>query len=247
MHVCPIIELQGGRCVSLHRGRLDEPEIWHVDPLAKAAEFAEAGATLMHVTDFDAITGDGTNREVIERIIRETPSSVQVAGGIRTRERAAEWLDMGAARVVIGTAAVINPDVVTETAKYHPDAVVLAVDVFQGHVMSQGWRETSAFEPEDFIAHFEQTPLAGIVLTDIDADVGDTDATLSLVHRVAASTRHPVLASGMVRGLDDISRLKYAGQVAGAMVGRALFRRQIDLAEALAVAHARSGKPAEFI
>ncbi|NYS23378.1 1-(5-phosphoribosyl)-5-[(5-phosphoribosylamino)methylideneamino] imidazole-4-carboxamide isomerase [Rhodobacteraceae bacterium 2376] len=247
MIICPIIELQGGRCVSLHRGRLDEPEIWHVDPLAKAAEFAETGATLMQVTDFDAITGDDSNRELIERIIRETPISVQVAGGIRTRERAAEWLDLGAARVVIGTAAVLNPSIVTETAKFHPDAVVLAVDVYQGHVMSQGWRETSAFEPEAFISHFEDSPLAALSLTDIDADVGDTDATLSLVHRVAASTRHPVLASGMVRGLDDISRLKYAGKVAGAMVGRALFRRQIDLAEALAVASAPTARTADFI
>ncbi len=247
MIVIPTIELQQGRCVSLRRGRLDEAEIWHVDPLERAAKFAETGAEWLHVTDFDAIADDGDNRDLITRIIRETSLSVQVAGGIRTRERAAEWLDQGAARVVIGTAAVLNPAMVEETAKYHPDAVVLAVDVFQGRVMSQGWRETSAFEPADFIAHFDTTPLAGIIVTDIDADVGDSDATLSLITSLAGCTRHPLIASGTVRGLDDISRLKYMGNVAGAIVGRALFRRQIDLGEALAVAAAPRARDAEFI
>lgn len=247
MQVIPTIELQGGRCVSLHRGRLDEPEIWHVDPLAKAAEFAAAGARWMHVTDFDAVTGDGTNRALIERIIRETPISVQVAGGIRSRERAAEWLDIGAGRVVIGTAATLNPDLVHQTAKYHPDTVVLAVDVFQGRVMNQGWREACAFGPEDFIASFATAPLAAVQITDIDMDIGDSDATLSLISRLADSTRHPLHAGGMVRSLDDISRLKYAGHAASALIGRALFRRQIDLHEALAVAAAPMEPKAEFI
>lgn len=247
MIVIPTIELQNGRCVSLRRGKLDDAEIWHVDPVERAASFAEDGAEWLHVTDFDAVAGDGDNRDLIQRIIRETGVSVQVAGGIRTRERAAEWLDLGAARVVIGTAAVLNPAVVEEAAKYHPDMVVLAVDVFQGRVMSQGWRETSAFEPADFIGHFDSAPLAGVIVTDIDADVGDTDATLSLITALAGCTRHPLIGSGMVRGLDDISRLKYMGNIAGAIVGRALFRRQIDLAEALAVAAAPRPRDPAFI
>lgn len=247
MIVIPTIELQNGRCVSLRRGKLEDAEIWHVDPVERAASFAEDGAEWLHVTDFDAVAGDGDNRDLIQRIIRETGLSVQVAGGIRTRERAAEWLDLGAARVVIGTAAVLNPAVVEETAKFHPDALVLAVDVFQGRVMSQGWRETSAFEPADFIGHFDSTPLAGVIVTDIDADVGDTDATLSLITALAGCTRHPLIASGTVRGLDDISRLKYMGNIAGVIVGRALFRRQIALAEALAVAAAPRARDPGFI
>lgn len=247
MFVCPVIELQAGRCVSLRHGLLEQPEIWHVDPVAKAAAFADAGAGQLHVTDLDAVAGAGTNRDLITRIIRETPLSVQVAGGIRTRERVSEWLDQGASRVVVGTAAVLDPAMLHAAAKYHPDAVLLAVDVFRGRVMSRGWRETSAFEPVAFVGHFDSAPLAGIIVTDIDADTGDADATLSLVHQVADATRLPVIASGMVRGLDDISRLKYAGRVAGALVGRALFRRRIDLAEALAVAGARSERRAEFI
>lgn len=246
MILYPTIELQQGRCVSLTRGRLEEPVLWHVDPVARAREYAEAGAEWLHVTDFDAVAGQGDNSALMQEIIRTAGVPVQVAGGIRSRERASEWLDAGAGRVVIGTAAVLNPAMVLECAKYHPDQVVLAVDVFQGRVMSQGWRETSAFAPEDFIAHFEEAPLAALLVTDIDADVGDADATLSLITRLAGETRKPLIASGMVRALDDIARLKYIGNVDGAVVGRALFNRSIDLAQALALAAGPAEAQAEF-
>jgi phosphoribosylformimino-5-aminoimidazole carboxamide ribotide isomerase len=118
--------------------------------------------------------------------------------------------------------------------------------VFQGRVMIHGWRETTAFSPEDFIAAFEEAPLAAIQITDIDAYVGDTDAVLALVRRLADATRKPVIASGMVRTLDDISRLRYLGNIAGAVVGRALLRRTIDLREALAVAREPAEKVAPF-
>jgi phosphoribosylformimino-5-aminoimidazole carboxamide ribotide isomerase len=182
----------------------------------------------------------------VARIIRETPINVVVAGGVRTRERAEAWLDAGAAHVVFGTTGVIAPAEVLETARFHPDAVILAVDVFQGRVMIHGWRETTAFSPEDFIAAFEEAPLAAIQVTDIDAYVGDTDAVLALVRRLADATRKPVIASGMVRTLDDISRLRYLGNIAGAVVGRALLRRTIDLREALAVAREPAEKVAPF-
>jgi phosphoribosylformimino-5-aminoimidazole carboxamide ribotide isomerase len=246
MILYPTIQLQNARCVSLHRGRLDEPEIWHVDPLEKAHAFAEAGAAWMQVIDFDAVAGKDTSRDIVARIIRETPINVVVAGGVRTRERAEAWLEAGAAHVVFGTSAVINPAEVMETARFHPDTVILAVDVFRGKVMSHGWRESSAFAPEDFIAAFEEAPLAAIQITDIDAYVGDTDAVLALVRRLADQTRKPVIASGMVRTLDDISRLKYLGNIAGAVVGRALFHRTVDLREALAVTNAPAEKVAPF-
>ena len=246
MILYPTIQLQNARCVSLHRGRLDEPEIWHVDPLEKAHSFAEAGAGWMQVIDFDAIAGKDSSRDLVARIIRETPINVVLAGGIRTRERAESWLDAGAARVVFGTSAVINPAEVLETARFHPDAIILAVDVFKGKVMSHGWRESSAFAPEDFIAHFEEAPLAAVQITDIDAYVGDTEIGVALMTRLARGTRKPVIASGIVHTLDDISRLKYVYNVAGAVVGRALFRQTVNLREALAVAHTPTEKVAPF-
>ena len=247
MILYPTSELQNGRCVSLRRGRIDEAEIWHVDPLEMAQKFAAAGANIMQITDFDALASDGRNEALIQRILREVPISVQLAGGIRTRERAEFWLEQGVAKVVIGTAATINPDMVLETARFHPDAVVLAVDVQDGRVKAQGWRETTAFAPEDFIAYFKSAPLAGITITDIASDIGDGDGSLGVISALAAACRHQVIASGIVRSLDDISRLKYVGNVHGALVGRALFNRAVDLAEALAVAAAPIEPTAAFI
>ena len=246
MILFPLIQLQRGRCVSLRRGRLEEAALWHVDPVKKAAEFAEAGAHWMQVVDLDAVSGEGNNAALITQIIRETPADVVVGGGIRTREHAAAWMDAGAARVVFGSAAVLTPQEVITAAHDFPDCVILAVDVFQGRVMIHGWRESTAFSPQAFIEQFDTAPLAAIQITDIDADVGDTDAGLALITQLAANTRKPVIASGMVRGLDDISRLKYLGNIDGAVIGRALFRRSIDLHEALAVANAPAERPAEF-
>ncbi len=248
MRLYPTIELQQGRCVSLFRGRLEEPQIWHVDPVEKAREFAEVGAEWIHVTDFDAVAGAETdNAEIVESIIRQAGVPVQLGGGFRSMDRIAEWIELGAGRVVIGTAAVHNPDLVKEAAKYYPDQIVLAVDVFQGQVMSQGWTATAVYTPEDFIGWFENDPLAAIIVTDIDSDIGDADRSLALVTRLADCARAPVIARGTVRALDDISRLKYVPHVSGTIIGRALFDRSIDLAEALAIAQPAPEPRAEFI
>ncbi|MBD3679432.1 MAG: 1-(5-phosphoribosyl)-5-[(5-phosphoribosylamino)methylideneamino] imidazole-4-carboxamide isomerase [Rhodobacteraceae bacterium] len=247
MMIYPTIELQNGRCVSLFRGRLDEPQIWHVDPVAKAREFAEAGAEWLQITDFDAVEGHMDNADLVEEMMRAFGRSVQIAGGVRTRERAEAWLDRGAARVVIGSLAVRDPALVKQIAKYHPDTVVLAVDVWQGRVMTEGWRSSSAFTPEEFMAEFEGTPLAAFLVTDIDNDVAEADSSLALVSRLAEMTRTPVIASGIVRSLDDIARLKYVGNVDGVIVGRALFRRDFTLEEAMTTARREPEKTAEFI
>ena len=155
MILYPLIELLGGRCVSLFRGNLDEPQIWHVDPIEKARSFAAAGAEYLHITDFDAMAGDDRNAELVQDIIRAVGIPVHLGGGIRTMDRISELLDRGVARTVIGTMAVSNPDFVKEAAKFHPDQILLAVDVYQGKVVSDGWRESSTFEPDGFIEAFQ--------------------------------------------------------------------------------------------
>ncbi len=247
MILYPTIELQNGRCVTLNRGRLDEPHIWHVDPVAKAQEFAGAGAEWLHVTDFDAVEGGTGNEELVAEIIRRAGVPVQLAGGMRTRERVEHWIDAGAGRVVIGTLAAQDPEGVMALAKYHPDQIVLAVDVWQGKVMTEGWRQSSALTPENYISAFADAPFAAAIVTDIDADIADSDATLGLISGLAELSKAPVVASGLVRGLDDISRLKYVRNVAGALVGRTLFRKDMELKEALAVASVAPEPAAEFI
>ena len=236
MIIYPTIEILDGKCVSLTRGRLDEPVIWHVDPVETARGFAAAGASWMHVTDINALKGEGDNAELIERLIRGAGIPVQVGGGVTAREAVSRWIEAGAGRVVVGTMAAYDPDALRALAKWHPDQIMLAVDVMDNAVMTEGWRTRSAFEPESFIAAFDDAPLAGIIVTDIDADIMDGDGSLGVITGLAARTRHPVVARGTVRGADDVARLKYVPNIAGTIIGRALFSRDVDLGEALRIA-----------
>ncbi|MDU8910486.1 1-(5-phosphoribosyl)-5-[(5-phosphoribosylamino)methylideneamino] imidazole-4-carboxamide isomerase [Aestuariicoccus sp. MJ-SS9] len=246
MQIIPTLELQNGRCVTLRKGRMADPILWHVDPVETALGFVEAGASALRITDFDAIAGAQGNDALIETLLRKVGVPVQIAGGIRSRERAEYWIDKGAGQVVIGTLAVQAPRVVMELAKYHPDMVVLSLDVWQGKLMTHGWNTPSAFTPEAFLDSFRDVPLAGVVVTDIDSDDEDVDAQLGLITGLAAHTRHPVIASGVVDTLDDIARLKYVYNIAGVLVGRALMRKTFALADALSVAQESREKVADF-
>lgn len=247
MIIYPTIELQKGRCVSLVRGRLEEPQIWHMDPVDRALEYAQAGAEWLQVTDLDAIAGEGDNEDLICEIIRKAGIPVQVAGGVRSRERLTGWIERGAGRVTVGTLAVRDPDQFKALAYQNPDQVVLAVDVYQGRVMTDGWRSPAAFTPEAFLEAFSGSPLAGVLVTDIDNDIEDGDASLGLISGLAESCRWPVIASGLAQSLDDISRLKYVRNVSGAIVGRALLRKRFTLEEALELAAAPLEPTAEFL
>ncbi|SFM27778.1 HisA/HisF-related TIM barrel protein [Shimia aestuarii] len=246
MIVYPTIELQGGKCVSLTRGRLDEPSIWHVDPLQTAQAYARAGVPFIHVTDLDAVAGEGNNDDLVAQIVQSASTSVQLGGGFRTRQRIEDWIDRGVARVVISTLAVQDPALVQEMAVRYPDQIVLAVDIYQGKLMTEGWRQTGAMDPADFVRAYEGVPLAGVIVTDIDADIGDQDGQLAVIAGIAEATPHPVMARGTVRSLDDISRLKYVANISGTLVGRALHAKDIDLAEALEVAKPMPEPKAEF-
>ncbi len=246
MRIYPTMELQNGRCVTLDKGRLDEAMIWHVNPVETARGWSTAGAEWMHLTDFDAIEGRDTNSELVEELIRTAEMPVQLAGGMRTREQVENWIDKGAGRIVIGTLAARDPNLVKELAKLYPDQIVLAVDVWKGFVMTEGWRSQSAFTPEAFIDAFDGTPFAAILVTDIDSDVEDVEAQLGLISGLAKHSRTPAIASGVVRTADDISRLSYIPNIAGALVGRALFRKTVDLSDVLDVAASAREPVAQF-
>jgi phosphoribosylformimino-5-aminoimidazole carboxamide ribotide isomerase len=247
MIVYPTIELQSGRCVSLYRGRLDEPQIWHVDPVQMARGFAHAGASWIHVTDFDGVAGGSGNTQILKDIIRMAEAPIQLGGGFRSLETIAEWIDLGAGRIVVSTLAVTNPQLVKEAARHFPDQIVLAVDVFEGRVMSDGWRNPSTFEPDAFIRTFERDPLAAIIVTDIGADLGDTEEPLALITRLASVARAPVIARGLSRSLDDLARIKYVPGISGAILGRALFDKSIAIEDAMKLAHDIPEKTAAFI
>jgi phosphoribosylformimino-5-aminoimidazole carboxamide ribotide isomerase len=246
MIIYPTLELLDGKCVSLTRGRLDEPVLWHVDPVETARGFADAGAQWMHLTDINGLRGDGDNNDLVEEIIRAARIPVQLGGGFRTQAQVEAWIERGAGRIVIGTMAVHEPDFLHTLAKFYPDQIVLAIDIYQGAVMTDGWRSKSSFTPEGFVAAFDADPLAGIIVTDVDGYIGEGDASLATITSLAAVTRHPVNARGTVNSVDDVARLKYVPNVAGTLIGRALMARDVDLAEALAIAAAPPEPVAEF-
>jgi len=243
----PIIQLLDGQVVSLERGDLDRPTVWHVDPVEKAQAFVAEGAERLHVTDLDAVAGTGSNAAIVEEIIRRAGVPVQVSGGIRTDEQVKRWIDHGAGRVVLGTAAVRFPDWVKAWAKAHPDWLSVSIDVMHGKVMVDGWRDAAMFAPEDLIHAYDGVPLAAIIVTDIDRDLELPDASFALTARLAEATRTPVVASGLVKTLDDVSTLRYMPAVAGAMVGRPLYDRSFTLAEAIEIARPAPERKAEFV
>ena len=248
MELIPSIQLQNGQCVTLHRGRIEEPSIWHVDPVEKAREFSATGVSWIQVTDLDAVTGATANASLVADIITRCGTCVQVGGGFTTMDHVANAVDQGAGRVVIGSAAVTNPEFVKEAAKYYPDQIVLAVDVYQGRVTVDGWRRTTAFEPAAFIAEFTTAPLAAVKITDVHGDIGEPDSAIGLVSQLADGLRPPVIAGGLASSLDDVARLKYIPSFSAAVIGRALFEKAVDLSEALAVANLEAREEqAEFV
>lgn len=247
MILYPMIELLDGRCVSLFRGRTEEPQIWHLDPIEQAKKFAKAGAEWLQITDFDAMSGDERNADLIREIIRVVGIPVQLGGGFRSLERIATWIDYGTGRIVVGTLALLQPDLVKEAAKLFPDQIVLAVDVYEGVVVSDGWRQKSAFTPSAFLKAFDSSPFAAIIVTDIAANIGDAEDSLALITQLAGEAPTPVIARGLTRTLDDLARLKYVPSVSGALIGRALFDHSIDLKAALEVVQPEVGRRAEFI
>jgi len=246
MILYPTLEILNGKCVSLTRGRLDEPVIWHVDPVETARGFAAAGADWMHLTDMNGLRGEGGNDALIAEIIRAAGIPVQLGGGFRSRDAISRWIDKGAGRIVLGTMAVRDPETVKQLAKYHPDQIVVAVDIFQGKMMTDGWRSQSAISPAAFVQAFDGVPLAGIIVTDIDADIEDSDGSLGVIAGLAATTRQPVIARGTVRSVDDVARLKYTPNIAGTLIGRALLAKDVDLGAALELARAAPGPIAPF-
>ncbi|MCY4250167.1 MAG: 1-(5-phosphoribosyl)-5-[(5-phosphoribosylamino)methylideneamino] imidazole-4-carboxamide isomerase [Rhodobacteraceae bacterium] len=233
MLIFPTIQLMNRVCVSLERGDTNRPVVWHIDSVDKATEFLNAGASWIHVTDFDAIAGSDKNRDLVFKIIRQAKLPVQYGGGVRSALHAEEWIDAGVGRLVVGTLAVLNPDLVKEIAKLHPDQIVISLDIWQGKVMIHGWQEAGPIEPEDFIRAYDRVPLAGIIITDIDANIEDLDSTLEQLTYLAGISSSPVIASGVMRRANIIEKLSTIPNVEGVIVGTGLYNKSFELEDVL--------------
>lgn len=246
MIIYPDLELRKGRLVNLIRNRIDSPLIYDVDPVEAAHDLASQGAEWLHVVDLDAVFNDGDNAAIIKEIIRTVGCSVQVGGAIRSIEKVHSWMDAGAGRVVIATAAVKYPHFVKVAATAYPDAVVVSIDARGGFVVVDGWTTTTKFTPIEFAQQFKDVALAAIVFTDIDRDEDYPASTMAHAASLAAKVRTPVIVSGVVKSLDDISTLSYLPNITGVITSRALFGGAFTFAQANAIAMEQHAKAAPF-
>jgi phosphoribosylformimino-5-aminoimidazole carboxamide ribotide isomerase len=237
MILYPAIDLKGGQCVRLLRGAMDQATVFNADPAAQAREFADAGAQWIHVVDLDgAVAGKPVNAAAVSAVLGAVSVPVQLGGGIRDQDAIARWLDAGVARIILGTAALRNPDLVKAACREFPDRIAVGIDARQNKVAVQGWIETSEITALDLARRFADAGVAAIVFTDIDRDGAlqgvNVDATASLADQVPI----PVIASGGVSSLNDLRALHRHRGIAGAIVGRALYEGRFDLREALRIA-----------
>ncbi|WP_298673272.1 1-(5-phosphoribosyl)-5-[(5-phosphoribosylamino)methylideneamino]imidazole-4-carboxamide isomerase [uncultured Sphingomonas sp.] len=239
--VFPAIDLKQGQVVRLAEGDMDRATIYGDDPAAQAMLFAQAGAGHLHVVDLDgAFAGQSVNGEAVRAIVERFPGHVQLGGGIRTPAAVEGWFDLGVSRVVIGTAALENPQFVRDMAAAFPGGIVVAVDARDGMVATKGWAEVSTVSVTDMARRFEDAGVAALLFTDVGRDGllkgCNVEATVDLARAVAI----PVIASGGVKGIGDIHILALHTRdgVEGVITGRALYDGRLDLAAALAVAKA---------
>jgi phosphoribosylformimino-5-aminoimidazole carboxamide ribotide isomerase len=239
----PAIDLKGGACVRLVRGAMAAATVFNDDPAAQARAFAAAGFAWLHVVDLDgAFAGRAVNAAAVEAIIVATALPVQLGGGIRDRAAIDAWLERGVRRVILGTVALRDPDLVKAACRAHPGRVVVGIDARAGRVAVEGWAETSEVTARDLALRFEDAGVAAIVYTDIERDGALGGVNVEATAALAAALTTPVIASGGVASLDDLARLKAveASGIAGVICGRALYDGRIDPRAALAVLRGRT-------
>ncbi len=238
MILFPAIDLKDGTCVRLKLGDMDNATVYNEDPAAQALSFEQQGFKWLHVVDLNgAFAGQSVNGSAVEAILAATRNPVQLGGGIRSLEHIEAWLDKGLARVILGTIAVRDPDLVRQACALYPGRIAVGIDAKGGKVAVEGWAEASELEVVEMAKRFEGAGVAAIIYTDIDRDgilAGiNWDSTLHLADTVDI----PVIASGGLASMADIVRMTMpdAARLEGAISGRALYDGRIDPGEALQV------------
>ena len=239
MILFPAIDLKDGQCVRLIKGEMDQATVYNDSPADQARAFADLGFPWLHVVDLNgAFAGKAVNADAVSAILQAVAGRmrVQLGGGIRTEADIDRWLEAGIARVILGTIAVRDPELVKRAARAHPDRIVVGIDARDGMVAVEGWAETSTLAAADLARRFEDAGVAAIVFTDIDRDGVLTGINWEATIALADAVSIPVIASGGLASMADIDRLmaRDAARLEGAISGRAIYDGRIDPAEALA-------------
>ncbi|NSY39258.1 1-(5-phosphoribosyl)-5-[(5-phosphoribosylamino)methylideneamino]imidazole-4-carboxamide isomerase [Leisingera sp. ANG59] len=237
MILYPAIDLKDGQAVRLLHGEMDKTTVFNDNPAAQALEFVEAGCEWLHLVDLNgAFAGEPVNAAPVEEILKQTKVPAQLGGGIRDMATIERWIEKGLARVILGTVAVENPDLVREAAREFPGKVAVGIDARNGKVATKGWAEETDVMVTDLAKSFEDAGVAAIIYTDILRDGAMKGPNVEATADLANAVSIPVIASGGVSSLDDLQALKSCGApLNGAISGRALYDGAIDLKEALAV------------
>jgi phosphoribosylformimino-5-aminoimidazole carboxamide ribotide isomerase len=236
MILYPAIDLKDGACVRLLRGEMEAATVFGTDPAAQARAFQDAGCRWLHLVDLNgAFAGAPVNGAAVERILAAVTAPVQLGGGIRDRATIEAWLEKGVRRVILGTAALRDPELVRQAAAAHPGRVAVGIDARDGRVAVEGWAETSDVTALDLARRFEDAGVAAIIYTDIERDGAMQGPNVAATAALARAVSIPVIASGGVSSMDDLRALKASGApLDGAISGRALYEGKLDLAEAVA-------------
>ncbi len=243
MILFPAIDLKDGACVRLYKGEMEKATVFNDSPANQAASFKDAGCKWLHVVDLNgAFAGKPVNAQAVEAIlaVMSPDVPVQLGGGIRDHATIDLWLEKGITRVILGTVAVRDPELVKDACKRHPGRIVVGIDARDGMVAVEGWAETSHLSALDLALKFEDAGVAAIVYTDIDRDGALTGCNVEATAALASAISTPVIASGGVSSLADMHALKAveSSGIAGVISGRAIYDGRLNLAEALTVLEA---------
>ena len=234
MILYPAIDLKDGQAVRLVHGDMDQTTVFNDDPAAQAKAFVEAGCEWLHLVDLNgAFAGEPVNAAPVEAILAACPVPAQLGGGIRDMATIERWIDKGLARVILGTVAVENPDLVRQAAREFPGKVAVGLDARNGFVATKGWAEETDVQVTDLAKSFEDAGISAIIYTDILRDGAMKGPNIEATEALARAVDIPVIASGGVSSMADLSALKATGVISGAISGRALYDGAIDLATAL--------------
>lgn len=239
MILYPAIDLKNGQCVRVIRGDLDQATVFSSDPGAQARQWADAGFHWIHVVDLNgAVEGKAANAPAVEAILGAVSVPVQLGGGIRSLPDIERWIEAGVSRVILGTVAVREPEIVREAARLWPEQIAVSVDVRAGKVAVQGWTEDSDLDAITVAKRFEDVGVGALIITDIDRDGTTLGFNVDAFGAIADVVAIPVIAAGGLANVQDIINLKArkGTPIAGAVLGRALYNGDIVPAEALKVA-----------
>jgi len=238
MIVIPAIDLKDGVCVRLEQGLMDKDTVFNDNPAAQALDWQNQGAEMLHIVDLDgAFAGEPKNRSAIEAIIKSINIPSQLGGGIRDMATIEVYLAMGLSRVIIGTAAQRNPELVREACAKFPGKIVVGIDAKSGMVAVQGWAEVTGITAVDLARKFEDCGVSAIIYTDISRDGMMQGPNLEATKELAEAVKIPIIASGGLSTLKDIENLMAIESfgVTGVITGKAVYTGSIKLAEAIAL------------